>query len=227
MDLEEDLQNHVEYEDEEEDEETWDTGLAEAAKQQAAVAKAAPPPATSTRAASKRTESRPLPPAKKSRTVDSGAGGLPAAGTSQVEAGSPDIAVPGTSSGLTSLSSLGLGPEVIAAIVKTAANDAKKDNLLIKYLEQQVGKKKESNIEDDDVLEDDILTDEMYHLRDNGADVVDMRIRHLLRTPNRPVSEWWKGKETPLRKSVPTRGSNLYLESTMVRISEEIIGLIN
>ena len=80
---------------------------------------------------------------------------------------------------------------------------------------------------ENDVLEDDILTDEMYHLRDNGADVVDMRIRHLLRTPNRPVSEWWKGKETPLRKSVPTRGSNLYLESTMVRISEEIIGLIN
>ena len=37
MDLEEDLQDHVEYEDEEEDEETWDTGLAEAAKQQAAA----------------------------------------------------------------------------------------------------------------------------------------------------------------------------------------------
>ena len=56
-----------------------------------------------------------------------------------------------------------------------------------------------------------VLTEKLWKLRDNGVDILDMDIRHLLRTPTSSPETWFK---PPFRGRVsrPIRGANLNME---------------
>ena len=62
-----------------------------------------------------------------------------------------------------------------------------------------------------------ILHDLNYELKDDGQSTVDMKIRHMLVTPNADPGTYWSQKNggRELRKTVPVRGSSLYLEHLM------------
>ena len=60
-----------------------------------------------------------------------------------------------------------------------------------------------------------IFYDEDTHIKDNGVDVIDLHWRHRLRIPNAKPSSWWTLRGSEIKKfdkSLPVRGSNLYLE---------------
>ena len=71
----------------------------------------------------------------------------------------------------------------------------------------------DSSSSDSDVGEETpVLTDKTWKLRDNGVDVVDMELRHLLRAPTSSPDTWWK---PPFRSrtSRPIRGAGMNMES--------------
>ena len=59
---------------------------------------------------------------------------------------------------------------------------------------------------------------ETVELEDDGVQKVNMRLRHILRTPNSSPSSWWTPANfapASSRRADPVRGSSLFLESTM------------
>ena len=71
----------------------------------------------------------------------------------------------------------------------------------------------DSSSSDSDLGEETpVLTDKTWKLRDNGVDVLDMDLRHLLRAPTSSPDDWWK---QPFRGRVsrPIRGAGMNMES--------------
>ena len=92
-----------------------------------------------------------------------------------------------------------------------------RDRELVKAL-QKVGKRSESSESSDQDDEGKVtMWDEMYHIYDNGADVIDINLRHKLSNPNSDPTVWWpRSKRTGDIKIIePQRGGSLYLTHLM------------
>ena len=62
--------------------------------------------------------------------------------------------------------------------------------------------------------EEVVLLDKKVHVRDNGVDVVNMDLRHSLRTPSSEPATWWRAPFKS-RVSRPIRGAGLSMEAAM------------
>ena len=58
-------------------------------------------------------------------------------------------------------------------------------------------------------VEDAVMIDENYHIKDDGQGVIDLKLRHRLRTPNADPDTWWT-PATSTRISKPRLGLNAY-----------------
>ena len=69
----------------------------------------------------------------------------------------------------------------------------------------------DSSASDEDEV---VLFDKKLHVKDNGVDVVNMELRHCLRTPSSEPATWWR---PPFKSKVsrPIRGAGLSMEAAM------------
>ena len=58
-------------------------------------------------------------------------------------------------------------------------------------------------------VEDAVMIDEDYHIKDDGQGVIDLKLRQMLRTPNADPDTWWT-PATSTRISKPRLGLNAY-----------------
>ena len=92
-----------------------------------------------------------------------------------------------------------------------------RDRELVKAL-QKVGKRSESSESSDQDDEGKItMWDEMYQIYDNGADVIDINLRHKLSNPNSDPTVWWPRSKRAgdIKITEPQRGGSLYLTHLM------------
>ena len=71
-----------------------------------------------------------------------------------------------------------------------------------------------SSSSDSEEDETTVLTEKTWKLRDNGDDILDMDIRHLLRTPTSSPDVWWR-PPFKSRVSRPIRGAGMNMESVL------------
>ena len=99
------------------------------------------------------------------------------------------------------------------AFLKGVARMAKKSKKIKKKKKKKRSRSSSSNSsasKEDEV----VLFDKKVHVKDNGVDVVNMELRHCLRTPSSEPATWWR---PPFKSKVsrPIRGAGLSMEATM------------
>ena len=97
-------------------------------------------------------------------------------------------------------------------------SEVKKYKREVKRLKESASKKGEADLESEPEEEETAIHHNLnYKLDDDGQTVVDMKIRHMLVTPNAEPGTYWTPKKggKELRKTVPVRGASLYMEHLM------------
>ena len=97
------------------------------------------------------------------------------------------------------------------AFFKGVARMAKKSKKSKKKKKRSRSSSSDSSASEEDEV---VLFDKKIHVKDNGVDVVNMELRHCLRTPSGEPATWWR---PPFKSKVsrPIRGAGLSMEAAM------------
>ena len=97
------------------------------------------------------------------------------------------------------------------AFIKGIAEIAKKSKKSKKKKKRSRSSSSDSSASEDEEV---VLIDKKVHVKDNGVDVVDMDLRHSLRTPTGEPATWWR-PPFKSRVSRPIRGAGLSMEAAL------------
>ena len=97
------------------------------------------------------------------------------------------------------------------ALLKGLAKVAKKSKKSKKKKKRSRSSSSDSSASED---EEAVLIDKKVHVKDNGVDILDMDLRHSLRTPTGEPATWWR-PPFKSRMSRPIRGAGLSMEAAI------------
>ena len=99
----------------------------------------------------------------------------------------------------------------VKAFIKGFAKMAKKSKKNKKKKKRSRSSSSDSSASEEEEL---VLIDKKVHVKDNGVDVLDMDLRHSLRTPTGEPANWWR-PPFKSRVSRPIRGAGLSMEAAL------------
>ena len=99
----------------------------------------------------------------------------------------------------------------VKAFIKGFAKMAKKSKKSKKKKKRSRSSSSDSSASEEEEL---VLIDKKVHVKDNGVDVLDMDLRHSLRTPTGEPANWWR-PPFKSRVSRPIRGAGLSMEAAL------------
>ena len=99
----------------------------------------------------------------------------------------------------------------VKAFLKGFAKMAKKSKKSKKKKKRSRSSSSDSSASEDEEV---VLIDKKVHIKDNGMDIVDMDLRHSLRTPAGEPATWWR-PPFKSRVSRPIRGAGLSMEAAI------------
>ena len=94
---------------------------------------------------------------------------------------------------------------------------ATRDKELAKIMQKMAKRSDSSDSSEMDEDNQGKMWDELYQMKDNGTDVIDIELRHRLTNPNSDPMVWWpkSKKEGNIRVTSPQRGGSMFLSHMM------------